>query len=167
MKSLQIPLWIVAVFLITSLSIEPDDRDQTAYVPILMKKSELPASVFMQETREFETPGKIYIYGNMIYIVDLFKGIHIIDNQDPSNPQKTGFLHIPGVMDLAIRNNVLYADNSIDLVSIDISSYPQISILDRVAEVFPEPTPPDLEWIPWSYSAGRRPENTVIVAWVK
>jgi hypothetical protein len=70
-------------------------------------------------------------------------------------------------MDLAIRNDVLYADNSIDLVSIDISSYPQISILDRLAEVFPEPTPPDLEWIPWSYSAHRRPENTVIVAWVK
>jgi hypothetical protein len=167
MKSLQSFLWFVAILLLTGLSFEPDDRDQTAYVPILMKKSDLPASVFMQEAREFENPGKIYFYGSSIYIVDLFRGIHIIDNQDPANPHKTGFLHIPGVMDLAIRNDVLYADNSIDLVSIDISSYPQISILDRLAEVFPEPTPPDLEWIPWSYSAHRRPENTVIVAWVK
>ncbi|TVQ86236.1 MAG: hypothetical protein EA393_12425 [Bacteroidetes bacterium] len=167
MRALRLPLWIVAVLMLTAISVEPDDRDQTAYVPIFMKKSDLPNSVFIQEAREFETPGKIYIYGNMIYIVDLFKGIHIIDNQDPSNPLKIGFLYIPGVMDLAIRNNVLFADNSIDLVSIDISSYPQISILDRVAEVFPEPTPPDLLWIPWAYSSKRRPENTVIVAWVK
>lgn len=153
--------------MLTALSIEPDDRDQTTYMPIVMKRSDLPKSVFMQDAREFENPGKIYIYGNMIFIIDLFKGIHIINNQDPSNPQKTGFLHIPGVMDLAVRNDILFADNSIDLVSIDISSYPQIQVLDRVTEVFPEPTPPDLLWIPWAYSSGRRPENTVIVAWVK
>lgn len=153
--------------MLTAISIEPDDRDQTAYVPVIMKKSDLLNSVFMQDAREFETPGKIYIYENMIFIVDLYKGIHIIDNQDPSNPHKIGFLYIPGVMDLAIRNNVLFADNSIDLVSIDINSYPEIQILDRVTEVFPEPTPPDLLWIPWAYSSNRRPENTVIVAWVK
>jgi hypothetical protein len=91
MKSLQSFLWFVAILLLTGLSFEPDDRDQTAYVPILMKKSDLPASVFMQEAREFENPGKIYIYGSSIYIVDLFRGIHIIDNQDPLIPTKLVF----------------------------------------------------------------------------
>ena len=66
---------------------------------------------------------------------------------------------------MAIRNNVLFADNAIDLVSLDISQYPEITILDRVEDVFPEATPPDLDWIPWQYSKGNRPANTVIVAW--
>lgn len=167
MNTLRTLALAVLILLITGMSFEPDDRDQTAYTPVLMKKSELPASISMQPAREFESPGKIYIYGNNIYIVDLFKGIHIIDNYDPASPQKTGFLYIPGVMDIAIRNNVLYADNSIDLVSIDISNYPAIAVLDRVAGIFPEPTPPDMEWIPWSYAANNRPENTVIVAWIK
>ncbi len=167
MKTLQKLIIFVVIPLITAFDFEPDDRTFTDYSPILMKKSDLPASVFMQQAKEFENPGKIYIYGDQIYIVDLFTGIHVIDNHDPANPQKTGFLHIPGCMDLAIKNHVLYADNAIDLVSVDISSYPQISVLDRVEEVFPEPTPPDMEWIPWAYSPEKRPANTVIVGWVK
>ncbi len=161
------PAAIILTILLAAFSFEPDDRDQTAYHPILMNKSDLPNSIFNQAPRDFENPGKIYLYENMIYIVDLFTGIHVIDNTNPSDPQKTGFIYIPGVMDLAIKNKVLFADNSIDLVSINIGNYPQIEVLDRKEGVFPEPTPPDLEWIPWSYSAHRRPEGTVIVAWVK
>lgn len=167
MKTLRTLAFAAAVLLLTSISIEPDERDLTAYTPVLMKKSDLPASVFMQPPQDFRFPGKIYIYGNYIFIVDLFRGIHVIDNHDPANPHSTGFLHIPGVMDLAIREQVLYADNSIDLVSIDISGYPQINILDRLAGIFPEPTPPDLDFIPWAYSSHKRPANTVIVGWKK
>ena len=158
---------IVLSILLTAFSIEPDDRDQTVYHPILMNKKDLRSSIFNQAPKEFVNPGKIYIYKNMIYIVDLFTGIHVINNTIPSDPQKTGFIYIPGVMDLAIKDDVLFADNSVDLVSINISNYPQIDILDRKEDVFPEPTPPDLPWIPWAYSAHRRPAGTVIVAWVK
>lgn len=153
--------------LLMGFSFEPDERDLTKYKPLLMKKSDLAVSVFMESAKDFTNPGKIYLYDDTIFIVDLFTGIHVIDNQNPANPQKAGFIHIPGVVDLSVRNNVLYADNATDLVSIDISSFPQINILDRVPDVFPEHTPPDLEWIPYSYSSAKRPANTVIVAWVK
>ena len=147
--------------------IDPGGRSMTAYSPILMNKNDLAASVYNQPVREFDNPGKIYLYENMIFIVDNYRGIHVIDNHDPATPQKTGFIHIPGVMDLSVRNNVLFADNSIDLVSVDISNYPQIAVLDRKEDVFPEPTPPDLEWIPYAYSSSNRPLNTIIVGWVK
>jgi hypothetical protein len=161
----------ISIFLLLPLlmgfSYEPDDRDLTRYRPILMKRSDLVTSIFIQPQQEFSNPGKIYLYKDNIYIVDLFTGIHVIDNHNPAQPQKTGFIHLPGVVDLSIKDDVLFADNATDLVSINIDSYPQISIISRVEGVFPEHTPPDLEWIPYSYTTYRRPKNTVIVAWVK
>ncbi|MFW5725318.1 MAG: hypothetical protein ACOCX0_02635 [Bacteroidota bacterium] len=167
MKSLHLTLIFMVIFMIMGFDIEPDDKTFTEYTPILLKRSDLPASVFMQPAKDFSNPEKIYIYNDHIYIVDLFSGIHVINNQDPSNPQKTGFIHIPGCMDLAIKNEVLYADNAIDLVSVDLSNYPQIAVLDRVEDVFPEPTPPDMTWIPWAWSPSKRPSDTVIVGWQK
>jgi hypothetical protein len=167
MKNQRKILIFLLIPLLMGFSFEPDERDYTKYKPILMKKSDLEVSVFIESAKDFTSPGKIYLYGDTIFMVDLFTGIHVIDNQNPANPQKVGFIHIPGVVDLSIRNNVLYADNATDLVSIDISNFPQINILDRVPDVFPEHTPPDLEWIPYDYSSAGRPANTVIVAWVK
>lgn len=167
MNSLHKPLLFLLIPLITGFSFEPDDRDMTAYRPVLLEKDDLPRSISMDQPRDFTLPGKIYIYNDLVFIVDLFTGIHVIDNQDPTQPQKTGFIKIPGVMDMAMRNQVLYADNSIDLISVDFSNYPQITSLDRVPDVFPEPVPPDMEWIPYAWSQGNRPENTVIVGWIK
>ncbi len=164
MKYMRITAIFIIALLATSFSREPSFEEMSAYKPILLKKSDLAVSVFMLEAKEFENPGKIYLYGSNVYIVDLYKGIHVIDNSDPYNPNKTGFLHIPGVMDLAIKDSVLYADNAIDLVSVDIRNYPQIEVIDRTQDVFPEPSPPDLIGFGWNY---RKPENTVIVGWVK
>lgn len=158
-------LVVIAVFLIINLSLSPDSEPGTAYTPYLIAKEDLANSVFMQAAREFENPGKIYLYGNKIYIVDLFRGVHVIDNQNRLAPVKTGFIHIPGVKDIAIKDSVLYADNAIDLVAIDIRAYPVISVIDRVELVFPEPLPPDLTFIPHRYSRQNRPDNTVLVGW--
>lgn len=164
MNSIRILLLFLSVVLFTSLDIEPDPLDISAYRPVLMLKSDLPKSVFWMPAKAFQQPGKIYLYGQNIYIVELYKGIHVIDNQNPENPVNTGFIHISGVLDLAISEDVLYADNAIDLVAIDIRDYPVITVSDRVEGVFPEPSPPDLAGTHWYY---RRPENSVIVGWVK
>ncbi len=167
----MLPRYKLLLFLILPLlaafSIEPDERSLTIYKPVLFKKSDLASSIYTLPASDFSNPGKIYIYGNYIYLVDLYTGIHVIDNQNSANPTKTGFIHIPGVVDLAIRNQVLYADNAIDLVAIDISNFPEIRVTERLEAIFPEHTPPDLEWIPHAYSSYNRPANTVIVGWVK
>jgi hypothetical protein len=166
MKALKMILLFVLPLLLMSTSWEPDETDLTRYKPILIKKSDLKSSIFMQPVREFLHTGKIYLYGENIFIVDLYTGIHVIDNKTPETPQKTGFIHIPGVVDMAIRNNILYADNAVDLVAINIGSFPEISVFDRVEDAFPEHTPPDLNWIPYRY-AYNRPAGTVIAGWVK
>jgi hypothetical protein len=140
-------------------------RHTSGFQPVLLSRDDLHKSVFLQPVREYSNPGKIYLYQNNIYIVDTFKGIHVIDNSDPKTPTKIGFIHIPGCMDLSIRNNVLFADNAVDLVSIDLSNYPAITILNRINDVFPEPTPPGETTIPNEFTSRNRPANTIITGW--
>jgi hypothetical protein len=52
-----------------------------------------------------------------------------------------GFIEIPGNIDIAIKDNVLYADSYTDLVSIDVSSFSAIKEVGRVEKVFPYTLP--------------------------
>lgn len=154
----------LAPFLFISSSSEfynPSD-----YYPILMERTELERSVFIRDAQEIDTPGKIYYKDGYIFLNDKYKGIHVIDNSNPSAPVKVGFINIPGCIDIAIKNNSLLADNAIDLVSIDLGSgIENIKVTKRVKSVFPESTPPDLDYIPSIFNHSNRPDNTIIVAW--
>jgi hypothetical protein len=61
----------------------------------------------------------------------------VIDNSDPTNPDIVTFIEIPGNVDLAIRENILYADSYVDLVAIDIGDLDHITEVGRVEEAFP------------------------------
>ncbi len=148
-------------------SLSSNNVSNSDYTPILMHKSELANSVVYKTAQELKRPGKIYLKGNYIYINEKYKGVHIIDNTNPSNPQKTGFIKIPGCIDIAIKHNTLYADNAVDLVAVDISDLPTIKVTKRIEDVFPEHTPPNNNWIPFEFQPENRPENTVIIEWIK
>lgn len=82
-------------------------------------------------------PGKIYTKDQYLFINELKEGIHIIDNRNPSAPTPVAFVRIPGNGDMAIRNNILYADSYMDLVTFDISNPSSIQAINRVQNVFP------------------------------
>lgn len=104
-----------------------------------------PVYISYEEMRNVQTvaaqplnnPGKIYRYGHYIFVNELNKGIHIIDNRNPASPQAISFISIPGNVDMAVKNNVLYADNSTDLVALDISNPQDVKIINRVKDTFP------------------------------
>jgi hypothetical protein len=110
-----------------------------------------------------ENPGKIYFKDGYIFINEEFKGIHIIDNQNPSSPQSIGFIEVPGVVDIAVKNDILYADSFIDLVAIDISDVNNPEEVNRVKDVFPYTIPPYDE----DYTALLKvdPEMGVVIDW--
>jgi hypothetical protein len=85
--------------------------------------------------------GKMCFYNNYLYISEPGKGIHIINNADPTNPQKVGFIELMGNADLAIRNNRLYADSYIDLVWFDITNPGQPELKGRLDSIFPSALP--------------------------
>ena len=137
------------------------------YTPILMERSALASSVSYQANQDLQNPGKFYLYGNFLFINEKYKGVHIIDNTTPETPINIGFVKIPGCLDIAVRAGVLYADNAVDLVAIDVTKFPDIVVKSRVPDVFPEPSPPDGLTVPSEFSLGNRPDNTVIVEWIK
>jgi len=97
---------------------------------------ELRSEIQSSAPRELVNPGKFFYYNGYLLVNELNEGIHVIDNRDPKNPQPVSFLEIPGNVDMAVRDDVLYADMYIDVLSIDISDPTAISVIDREEDVF-------------------------------
>jgi len=139
------------IFLITILAIVinscEDKRLQTytANVPVYMNYDELRSSFNVTTEEELVKPGKIYFKDQYMYINEYQKGIHVVDLSDPSSPTKKAFINIPGNVDMAIKDNMLFADSYIDLVLIDISNPEQPSEVKRIEEMF-EYVIPTYDW---------------------
>lgn len=114
----------------------------TANSPIYMSFENLRNAVKSTAATELENTGKIYFKDGYIFVNEEMKGIHVIDNRNPASPQNLLFIEIPGNVDIAVKNNILYADSYVDLVAIDISDISTPKEVNRVKDVFPYMTPP-------------------------
>jgi len=83
-----------------------------------------------------ENAGKIYIFGKYLFVNELYQGIHVFDNSNPSHPVNLSFISIPGNVDLAVKSGILYADNYIDLLSFDITDPANPKLIKRLEDVF-------------------------------
>lgn len=95
--------------------------------------------------KNFNSPGKIYTYGRLILISEPGQGFHILDNTDPSNPIKTGFFEIPFNNNIAIRDNIVYADSRNDLLAIAVQGDGSLEVQRSEGvfdDAFPTSTPP-------------------------
>jgi hypothetical protein len=142
---------------------EPDPMQVSAYQPIFMTRAQLEASVTKQDPQPISDPGKLYSYGNYILINEKYKGVHIIDNQNPENPQNIAFIQVPGNIDFAMKSNVMYVDNAVDMVAINLTDLNNPVVTSRIPDAFPSPTPPDGLWA--EYDRTGLPEDAIIVGW--
>ncbi|MGC4104497.1 LVIVD repeat-containing protein [Ferruginibacter sp.] len=110
----------------------------TYYQPVYKTTEEVRANIKSNPAKAIVSPGKIYIKDGYIFLNELNKGIHVIDNTDPSNPKNTAFIDLPGNVDIAIKGNILYADFYTDLVAMDISNPLNVVVKKFVSNVFPE-----------------------------
>jgi hypothetical protein len=155
--------------LITSLSacnnwesVPNFDVDEVeGYRPIYATESE--QEVKTVSVREIENPGKIYVINEFLLVVDQLKGIHVFNNENPENPQKVGFIQITGTNDVAVRDNILYADQATDLLAIDISNPENVQVASRVKNVFPFGAQyPQQQGV---YFECPEPENGLVIGW--
>lgn len=93
--------------------------------PVYIANENLHQPVTAEAPRALKNPGKLYYANNLLYINEKREGIHVFDNTNPSNPIPVAFLNIPGNFDLSIRGNILYADQYLDLVAVDITDIHQ------------------------------------------
>jgi len=155
-------IFIILCFLISGFDIGPESFE---YNPIFMLRSELEKSVRLESPRMLVNPGKIYLKDDLIFINEKYLGIHVIDNSDPSAPENIAFLHIEGCIDIAMKDNVLYADNAVDLVSLVMKpDMTGIQVTSRIKNVFPELRSPDGRGLSYREQLAR-PENSILGKW--
>ncbi|HRP57967.1 hypothetical protein [Agriterribacter sp.] len=108
----------------------------TIMTPVLKSKADVLAAINGNPSEAVQQAGKIYIKDQFIYLNEVDKGIHIIDNSNPSSPSQVAFLNIPGNRDIGVRDNILYADMYSDLLAIDISNPKKAGVTGRIGNFF-------------------------------
>ncbi|WP_341215240.1 hypothetical protein [uncultured Wocania sp.] len=131
-------IFLTLIF-VSIVSCDKDDTDYefvTVATPELMSKSVFRNSVEVVVPKNIEEAGKIYTYSNYIFVSDVNKGIHIIDNTNPKLPKPIKYIVIPGNEDISVRDNFLYADSATDLLVFDISDINEVHLVERLEDVF-------------------------------
>lgn len=111
-------------------------RTYVRFDPVYKSPSEFRVGVKAEAPRPLKNPGKIYLIGDYLLINELHEGIHVLDNSNPANPTPVVFWSIPGNVDMAVRDHYLYADQYVDLLSIDISDLQNPTLSCRSEAVF-------------------------------
>ncbi len=109
----------------------------TYYVPVYKTTQEVRENIRSNPAKAIEKPGKLFIRGNFIFLNDVDRGIHVIDNSNPAAPKNVAFIDIPGNLDMAVKGTTLYADLYTDLVTLDISNPLNVSVKKIQESVFP------------------------------
>lgn len=167
MKKFIYPL-LGLFFLLTFDSCEKNNDelygDYLVARPLTMSLEEFKNSVDIIAPIPVNESGKIYAYENYIFVNDKYKGVHVIDNSNPSNPQKVSFIKIAGNVDISVKGDYLYADSITDLMVFDISDIGNIQIVNRLEDVLRDnvvwPAEADFfEYGDWDY------ENDILIGW--
>ncbi len=130
---------LILLFIPATMISCKDKIEETFLVnePVYLAYEDLRGSLKVAEGQEIVHPGKIYFKDNYIFVNEYQKGIHVINNSNPAAPEIVRFIEIPGNVDLAVKDDILYADSYIDLVSIDISNMNDIREVKRIPDAFP------------------------------
>jgi hypothetical protein len=153
MKAKIIPIICVATclsFFFTSCE-DTTYREYEGNAPVYITYDELRNPVSVTNESALEDPGKIYFKDNYIFIIEELKGIHVFDNTNPSSPVKMKFVKIPGIVDMAISGNALYADSFVDMVVIDVQDINNIKEIGRLKDILPYTVPPTGNNLPTGY----------------
>jgi hypothetical protein len=113
----------------------PPPKMVWGYKPVFTIDSTL-LQIKSEGPKDVQNPAKIYARGQLIFQNDVGYGIHVIDNTDPRNPVRIGFIRIHGNTEMAIQGNYLYANAMQDLVVVDISDWRNVLEVKRIPRAF-------------------------------
>jgi len=113
----------------------------TVNEPVYMSFLEFRTTKGALPAQKMVNPGKICLYGDYLFINEIAKGIHVVDNSNPSVPKTVAFIELVGNIDITAQDNILYADSFIDLVWFDITNPLRPVELGRAENVFPNVLP--------------------------
>ena len=100
------------------------------YIPVYGTFDQLKGMVSLEASRSLNSPGKIYLKDQLLFVNESLKGVHVFDNTDPAQPLAMGFIPIPGNLDVAAKDQYLYADYQNGLLTVDISDIYNPKVMD-------------------------------------
>ena len=151
-------LFLITILLLNSCLKDHVTNSYTYFLPIYKTTAEVRANIKANAPQDIQSTGKIFLKGKYVFLNEIDKGVHIIDNSNPSSPQNIAFIDIPGNMDIAVKGNYLFADSYTDLVVVDISDPLKAKAISFVDNAFPSR----------AYYGLFYPDSTrVIVSWQK
>jgi hypothetical protein len=134
-----LPFLAFALAFWASCTPEPKEIIVEGWKPIYLPTSDMN-DIRGMDSISLDEVGKIYTKGNLVYVGKPGWGVHVLDNTNHAM-RNIAFIQIPGCNDIAIKGDVLFADNMKDLVTIRLNSLnpKQISVLNRSQNVFETP----------------------------
>ncbi len=134
-----------------------------AYKPVYVNQAEA-RNITFESPVSLGNPGKIYYKGGILFVVEWFRGVHVFDDTDPSNPMPLKFIKISGVTDMAISGSNMYVNNLEDLVTLDLSDPANPTVVHTNENVF---STLELEFPPAfnTYFECVDPSKGMVVAW--
>ena len=163
MKNFFIYLFCLTAILSVSSCMDKYSEELSLNTPVYLDYETLRSSVKQTTSRDLMRPGKIGFKDQYLFVVEYREGIHVIDVSNPSNPQNKVFIEVPGCVDIALKDNVLYADSYVDLVAIDLSDINHPKEKNRLKDVLPYTVPiAENENLPYTQV---EKEKGVVVAW--
>jgi hypothetical protein len=97
-------------------------RKYTLYKPIYKSLTQVRTDMKSMAPQGLQNTGKLNVFGNYIFLNEVGKGIHVIDNTNPASPKNISFINIPNNIDLAVKGSYLYADSYSDIIVFDIAN---------------------------------------------
>ncbi|MES2775492.1 MAG: hypothetical protein V4722_15055 [Bacteroidota bacterium] len=163
-------LLLVACILMAA-SCQPDDKFTPlgkvwGYKPIYGSDADL-FTIESKPAREVSKAGKIYVKDNYIFQNEIGEGIHIINNTNPANAQRVGFIKIKGSEEISIKGNFLYSNNFTDLVVADISNLANVTEVSRTKSAFFSGTSQLMPPVRGSYFECVDASKGSVISWVK
>jgi len=128
-------VYILILFTVIFISCDKEKFTVEGMAPVYISATDFSV-VKSMPPQPFDNLGKIVSVGKYIFINEKGKGIHVIDNSNPENPGNIRFFNIPGNLEFTIKDNILYADNSIHLLVIDISNINEIKVLNYIENLY-------------------------------
>lgn len=106
------------------------------YEPMTVNKADIRSGVAIEPGKLIEGRGKIFFKGGYLFVNEPKNGIHVIDNRDPRNPTNVAFIRVPGSFDITVKEDLLFTDSFMDLVTFDISDLNNIHEVNRLEDYF-------------------------------
>lgn len=110
----------------------------TIATPVLASAEAVRAGIGNKPPQPLEAPGKLFVQGHYLYVVEPLEGLHIINNSNPAAPVNEAFVAVPGIGDVAVQGALLYVDCFDDLLVLNIDNPKAVQLANFTEGVFPD-----------------------------